>query len=70
MTELLNLLFGIVRSFLRRDTDLLLENLALHHQLQVVLDPSREHAYEVGTGFCWSGSVDFVLVHGTATSSW
>src|SRR5713101_8697816 len=37
MTELLNLVFGFLRSFLRRDTDLLLENLALRHQLQVVL---------------------------------
>ena len=37
MTELLKLVFGFLRSFLRRDTDLLLENLALRHQLQVVL---------------------------------
>ena len=37
MNELLNLVFGFLRSFLRRDTDLLLENLALRHQLQVVL---------------------------------
>jgi putative transposase len=37
MTELLNLLFGFLSSFVRRDTELLLENLALRHQLQVVL---------------------------------
>jgi putative transposase len=37
MTELLNLLFGFLRSFGRCDTELLLENLALRHQLQVVL---------------------------------
>ncbi len=37
MTELLNLLIGFLRSFVRRDTELLLENLALRHQLQVVL---------------------------------
>ncbi len=37
MTEPLHLLFGFLRAFLRRDTDLLLENLALRHQLQVVL---------------------------------
>ncbi len=37
MTELLNLLFGFIRSFVRRDTELLLENLVLRHQLQVVL---------------------------------
>jgi transposase InsO family protein len=37
MTELLNLLFGFLRSFVRRDTALLLENLVLRHQLQVVL---------------------------------
>jgi len=32
MTELLNLVFGSLRSFLQRDTDLLSENLALRHQ--------------------------------------
>jgi hypothetical protein len=37
MTELLNLVFGFLHSFLRRDTDLLVENLALRHQLRVVL---------------------------------
>ncbi len=37
MTEVLNLLIGFLRSFLRRDTELLLENLALRHQLQVIL---------------------------------
>jgi hypothetical protein len=37
MTELLNLLLGFLHSFVRCDTQLLLENLALRHQLQVVL---------------------------------
>ena len=37
MTELLNVLFGFLRSFVRPDTELLLENLALRHQLQVLL---------------------------------
>src|SRR5712691_4179674 len=37
VTELLNLLLGFLRSFVRRDSELLLENLALRHQLQVVL---------------------------------
>ena len=37
MTEFFILVVGSLRAFLRRDTDLLLENLALRHQLQVVL---------------------------------
>jgi len=42
MTELLYLLFGLFRSLLRRrDSDLLLENLALRHQLQVALRSNR-----------------------------
>ena len=41
MTELLNLGFGFLGSFLRRDTDLVVENLALRHQLQVVLRSNR-----------------------------
>ncbi len=36
MTEPLNLLFGFLRSLLRSDSDLLLENVALRHQLQVL----------------------------------
>jgi len=37
MTELLSLVIGFLRSFVRRDTELLVENLALRHQLQVVV---------------------------------
>ena len=37
MTEFFILVVGSLRAFLQRDADLLLENLALRHQLQVVL---------------------------------
>ncbi len=37
MTELLNLVFRFLRSFLRRDTNLLVENLALRGKLETLI---------------------------------
>jgi hypothetical protein len=37
MIELIKLLLGLVRSFFRPDVELILENLALRHQLQIAL---------------------------------
>jgi hypothetical protein len=37
MIELLKLVFSLVRSIFRRDAELILENLALRHQLQIAL---------------------------------
>jgi hypothetical protein len=37
MIEFFKLIFGLVRSFFRRDLELILGNLALRHRLQIVL---------------------------------
>src|SRR6266581_6444216 len=55
MNELLNLVFGFLRSFLRRDTDLLLENLALRHQLQVVLRSNPRPRFRNRDRMLWVG---------------
>ncbi len=67
MTELLNLLLGFLRSFLRRDTvgSWRISLSAISHTS--CSDPTQRHAYEIGPGFCGCGPVDCVLTQTDAT---
>jgi len=53
MPGLLSLAIPVVRAAVRRRNDLILENLLLHHQLQVALPPKRRLSLRYRDRFLW-----------------
>lgn len=56
MVELLKLVFSLVRSFCRPNAELILENLALRHQLQIALRSHPRPRLEQQTAIDFLGS--------------